>query len=306
VTIAQSAGEPSRVTDKVPNEVSLVVKGARDHTRIHAWGRNTRSSDPTTSTQYILSSKSTDALSMEQEAAPTPQAEAEPTEAAPTEPPSNVLNELRQQAEVNARMQAQLAELQSQLSEYKKVGQKRRQDALDGGVKDWFQSILKKFPQELGEHSDKFQEIFKAMTENEEAEPMVKLLSCAASQHKQSTVELEKKYQAERAQWESERKRMKTQLEATKPAFSEAKERFQPPSAAPPPPSAPSAPSDAYQRMFTTPTTTVRGRGGGMAQTNPTLYNMIRTKASSMPDGGSKAAFDTSLYSDKCRTKLGW
>ena len=299
VTIAQSAGEPSRVTGKTPNEVSLVVKGARDNTRIHAWGRNTRASDPTAASQYIFRTQDDDAPTMD--SVPTDATTTTPTAPAETEVADqrDVMNELRQQADTNARMSAQLAELQSQLGEYKKVGQKRRSDAISGGVKDWFDSIVAKFPKEMGAHSDKFSEIFKAMAQNDEAEPMVQLLSCAATAHKSSTVALEKKYQEERSSWDSERKRMKTQLDASKPAFAEPKERFEAPIA-------PSAP-DAYNRMFgEAPQVAAAQRGSGMRGTNPAMYNTLMKRASAMPDGGSKQAFDTSLYSSARRAKLGW
>ena len=301
VTISQSAGEPSRVTDKTPNEVSLVVKGARDNTRIHAWGRNTRASDGTAASQYIFKDSSDIASTMDSTtpaAAPAPEAAPEAAEA---EAPTDVMNELRQQADTNARMSQQLAELQAQLSEYKKVGEKRRSDAISGGVKDWFESIVKKFPKEMGEHHEKFNEIFQAMAKNDEAEPMVQLLSCAATAHKTSTVALEKKYQDDRASWETERKRMRTQLDAAKPAFAETQERFQAPSAPP----APAAAPDAYNRMFAGPASAVTQRGVGMRGTNPDMYKNIMRRASAMPDGGvNSQTSDTSLYSNS--SKLGW
>ena len=229
---------------------------------------------------------------------PAPEAAPTPAETAAA-PPTDVMNELRQQADTNAHMSQQLAEMQAQLNEYKKVGQKRRSDAISGGVKDWFESIVQKFPKEMGEHSAKFSEIFKAMAQNDEAEPMVQLLSCAATAHKSSTVALEKKYQAERASWDTERTRMKTQLEAAKPAFAEPTERFQPPPA-------PSE-TDAYDRMFGEQTSAGgQQRGGGMRSTNPALYSTLMQRASAMPNGGSKATFDTSLYSSARRSKLGW
>ena len=306
VSISQSADGPTRVTDKTPNEVSLVVKGARANTRIHAWGRNTRSSEPTTVGEYICHRPSDERTMDEPSPTPPPtEPTAEPT-AEPTndEAPTSVINELRQQAEAAASFKEQLEEMKAQLSQYQQVGQKRRTEALGGAVKDWFENIIKSYPKELGEHSAKFQEIFKAMAQNEEAEPMVQLLSCAASNHRASTVALEQKYQTDRQNWEQETKRLKSQLQAAKPAFAEPTERFKPSAPTPPP-------TDAYNRMFGAAARGSGGgerRGGGMRTSNPGMWNAMMQRASTMPNGGSKQTFDTSLYSksDERLSKIGF
>jgi len=349
--IAHSAEGSMQVVGKRANEVSIVVKGARPNTHIHAWGRNVPpatapqpglhgSAPPnlverrgggsdhatdlppspalpptaTTARQYISTTAASGvqptahAMSSEPNA-DAPNAEAEPIESTNSAPsssatdemPTSVLNELRQQSTVNAQMQSQLAALQQQLQGYQQVGQKRRQETLDGAVKDWVKQILSTHQKELGQYEDKYAEMFKAMQANEEAEPMVQLLSCAAAKSAASTAAFEKKYQ----EAQRENKRLRTQIDAAQPAFSKSAERFAP---TPPPSQAqnPVAPTDAYNRMFAPPTAASQARGGGMRAVNPSLWDTMTRRARTMPGGGPKQRFDTSLYSDTSRVKLGW
>ena len=211
------------------------------------------------------------------------------------------MNELRTQAQVNAQMQSQLQDLQSRLEKYQEVGQKRRQEALDGAVKDWVKQILETHKSELGQYESKYKEIFDAMQKNEEAEPMVQLLSCAAARSAASTAAFEKKYQAA----QSENKRLKQQIESAKPAFARTTERFAPKAPEAAPSSTPTP--DAYNRMFTRPSAGASAmRGGGMRSTNPDMWASMMRRAGEMPSGGSKQRFDTSLYSNDRKQKLGW
>ena len=320
-SIAHSAGGQMRVINKHAVEVSLVVKGAREHTQIAAWGHNPSekredldlsgtprpAQENNTSTEYIRRVKgSVSAQPTMTDTAPTTNehtavpstTDDSAAPAVPSQPPS-VMNELRTQTDINAAMQSKLQELQSQLKGYQQVGQKRRQEALDGAVKDWVKQILETHKSELGQYEGKYNEMFAAMTKNEEAEPMVQLLSCAAARSKASTAAYEEKYQAA----QQENKRLRTQIQNNRPAFAEPQERF----AAPPAP-APTPAPDAYSRMFSSSSSssTTGARGGGMRTVNPGMWGAMMNRASAMPDGGSKQTFDTSLFSEQRRAKLGW
>lgn len=313
--IAHSANGAMRVVGKTPSEVSIVVKGARDQTTISAWGRNSSVPVPVPDLppgqmhtekkkEYIRRSEPRADSTMTDQAPTTTAAEETPVPETPSETPetpaaqqqASVMSELKQQSAMNSQMAAKLSELQNQLSEYQQVGQKRRQETLEGTVKDWVQKILETHKQELGQFEGKYKEMFEAMTKNEEAEPMVQLLSCAARRSANSTAQAEKKYQNS----QQENKRLRTQLEAAKPALAQVRERFAPPAE----PAAPK--TDAYSRMFSAPVEQRTRNLGGLRAANPDMYGSLMSKASSMPSGGSKQSFDTSLYSSEAKSKLGW
>ena len=96
---------------------------------------------------------------------------------------------------------------------------------IEGTLKDYVKMMMDTYKEQLGPYADSLQKMFEGMKESEQSEPMLKLLSCAASAHGSNTAKLEEQYQAQ--------KRLKTELSQhqkqmsslTTPAFSGPRER---------------------------------------------------------------------------------
>jgi hypothetical protein len=231
---------------------------------------------------------------------PTTESATEQTSSSSSSPEmGELLKQLKAQTEQNAALQAQQAEaskqmelLSSKVNEYQSVGKKRRQDALEGTVKDWVTQIVETHKNELGPYEDKLKDILSAMKNHEDATPMVQMLSCAATAHSSSTSKLNKAYQ-ELKEARNANKRLRTQVEESlKPAFSQTSERFKASTG----PAAPEKSPDAYSNMFTAKKTARYGTG--MAQTNPEFYAAIKRSANTIPSGSAmRPNIDMSLYS---------
>jgi len=245
------------------------------------------------------------------------EAEATPTEPEPTptetETPQAeghtemhaLLEELRKQTEANQSLKkqqeesaSQMAALNERVGKYQMAGTKRRQEALDGAVKDWVAKMVQTHQKELGPYEGQLQEVLSAMKNHDDADPLVQMLSCAATASAASTSKLNKAYQ-DLKDAQQKAKRIKTQYDETqKPAMTSETSRFAAP-AAPAPPTP--APTDAYSRMFDASTTSSARRGGGLAAANPDMWRAIRTTASTMPTGSAmRPAFNTSMFSKGC------
>ena len=103
---------------------------------------------------------------------------------------------------------------------------RKREDVIEGTIKDFVSQMVTKWKTELNPHAGDLDNLLSSMKENDSAEPMLALLSCAASTYGKNTTELEQQYQ--------EHKRLKMSLEQTKseltkmkqPAFVSPTERF--------------------------------------------------------------------------------
>lgn len=321
-----------KIGEKTPVEVSIVVKGDRPNTAIRGWvteaaRSRSQKQDPRhldDTTQYILqedsqhqtSSASLPPTMSTSETTTEPVAQTESTDSKTESPASEMqelLEQLRAQSELVAKQKLEheanakrMAELSERVTKYEKVGTERRKRALDGAVKDWVGKMVETHTKELGPYESQLKELLGAMT-REDAEPMVQMLSCAASASAASTSKLNKAYQDLKDAQQSA-KRYKKQYEDTqKPAFADPSQRFKAPDAPAPPSSAPAAPkSDIYSRMFTRKSTSEVQRGGGLMKTNPDLWSAIRSSASQMPSGGARnPAFDTSMFSESKRKSWG-
>jgi len=309
---------------KSATEVSIVVKGDRPHTSIRGWvcegaRKHQRSQLPeqdptpdTEATQYILEEGG-------KHNANTPRSLMSTTP--PTDPVADVSEQTPDTTDTNSEMQdllealrstsetvakqkieqeasaTRMSELNARVEKYEKVGSERRKRALDGAVKDWVGKMVSTHAKELGPYESQLQELLGAMNQ-EEAEPMVQMLSCAASASADSTSKLNKAYQ-DLKEAQSQAQRFKSQIEESqKPAFSDQQDRFKAPAPTSDAPRAPPAPSDAYQRMFARKADPDTQRGGGMMSADPSMWAAIMSRASGMPTGSAmRPAFDTKMYS---------
>ena len=193
-TIEQSA-DAVAVVDKQPTEVSICAKGARDGTRIV--GR-------TRTPNYIKVGKSrctarpqmADALSQN---APNPAGTISPNS---NDMMTQVLEQVKQISEAHALTTAKNGELQAKydaaaqkVEAVEAVGKRKREQAVDGTIKDFFSNLMAKYESELKPHEEELGTIVENMKLNAGSTPMVEAISCAAAQHAKSTVELEKAYQ---------------------------------------------------------------------------------------------------------------
>jgi len=245
VTINKSTQE---IVQKKAIEVSICEKGAREKTHILAFSKNEPLKVGTKKGDYIIDVKSS--LNMSTESVDSPSTAEQPaatdtasTNEAVASPDSNpVLTELLQQLKTQSaqlkEQEAKFSQLQesnsaylSELDTLKASSKRKREEAIEGTIKDFVKNMITKYQKELKPHADSLANMFQGMKESHQAEPMLALLECAAAAGRDSTTRLEEAYQAN--------KRLKTQIgdvqkeltTAKTPAFSDRKSRF---TAAPP------------------------------------------------------------------------
>lgn len=229
----------NRVVDKTAVEVSIVTKGARPNTHIYAF--DSRTNEPpsieTKSGKYILQVKNSVSevsriMSEEITVDTTPTQEPEEEANTPVVV-TEIMEQMKQQQSDLLALQKQLqaseearaiAEQQVQASNKRK--REERSSVIEGTLKDYVKKMMQTYKDQLGPYADSLQKMFEGMKESEQSEPMLKLLSCAASAHGTNTAKLEEQYQAQ--------KKLKTKLSAQEkqlsslstPAFSAPTERF--------------------------------------------------------------------------------
>jgi hypothetical protein len=309
------SNEALRVQDKQPVEVSIVQKGDRPNTTILGW---TPLPPKQRKTEYILQGDSkgqqkTPPPTMSTDSTPVDTPPVAPTESASSTDSSlqnELLLQLKEQTTANAALRAkqetaqeQMAELTKRVEDYQSVGQKRRQEAIDGAVKDWVAQMVKTHKSELGPYEQKLTEMIGALPAHDDADSVVSLLACAAAGQADSTSKLNKAYQDLKSEQDSN-KRLKVQMEAGRtPAFSQTAEKFNPPpTKGPTPPTT----SDAFQSMFGAVETAAGSRrGGGMAAINPGMYSAIRARAATLPRGSAmQPHFDMSMFSKNAQSSF--
>lgn len=217
-----------------------------------------------------------------------------------------LLNQLKEQSATNAALRqkhdasaAQLEALSAKITDYQSAGKRKRETALNGAVKQWMDQMVKTHSDQLGPHETKLRQLMESMKNNDEADPMVQMLACAATASNTSTTKLNEAYQHLKQEQEANKRLKAAVEEATKPAFASSSDRFQPP-APTPEPKAPQAQLDMFARVTARP-----NQGRGMASTNPGLWNAIRQTASNMPGGNvRRPGIDMSIYSARTRNAL--
>lgn len=248
VLVDQDAG---KVVKKSATEVSICGKGARPDTHILAFRKNVPSSIQTKKGKYMIHVTSSLSTMSDQTAAtstPTQPAEAttsNTSDAAPSSSTSSpVLSELLAQlkdqtAQINSwkekhtsteaalkQANEERTAYQQQLDTLQASNKRKREEAIEGTIKDFVENMIKKYQKELKPHADDLANMFQGMKNSAQAEPMLALLECAAASGKASTTQLEKAYQ--------ETKSLKEQIQSVKkeviglktPQFETSSERF--------------------------------------------------------------------------------
>lgn len=278
-TIEQS-DQGMAVVGKEPTEVSICAKGARDGTQIV--GRTMRAN-------YIKVGPSPSNALFVMADAPS---QNEPQPAGTVAPNSNdmmtqLLEQVKQLSEAHALTTKQNSELQAKydaanakVEQVELAGKRKREQAVDGTIKDFFTNLMSKYENELKPHEAELGQIVESMKENANSTPMVEAIACAAAQHAKSTVELEAAYQ--------EIKRLKTEkseqdaklANANSTMFGKVNERVQVEAVA----SADVAPAARHSSIFSAGVPKPIGQSRGMRELNPSLWDDL-CKSSSRETG---------------------
>jgi hypothetical protein len=232
------AANTHEVLKKEATEVSICEKGARPNTHIYA---TTASKAKKSSWEEkrkkvynmrVLSSLHNMSTDPPQETPSTSTPAGESSEA------PNVMQELMEQmktqqaqfSELQQKLEAEQqrsAEKEKQLEVYDRVNKRKRTEVIDGTIKDFVGNLMKKYKTELTPHAEELAAMFEGMKKSKcEADPMIALLSCAASSSSANTTQLEHAYQ-ENKTFKKERDSVQSQLTSMKtPALQQNKERF--------------------------------------------------------------------------------
>ena len=282
-TIEQSS-DAMAVVSKQPTEVSICAKGARDGTQIV--GRTGR-------LNYIRVGKSLSSVRPQMADAPS---QNEPNPAGTVAPTSNdmmtqLLEQVKQLSEAHAlttkkneHLQAQYDEASAKVEQVELAGKRKREQAVDGTIKDFFTNLMAKYETELKPHEAELGSIVESMKENANSTPMVEAIACAAAQHAKSTVELEAAYQ--------EIKRLKTNkneqdaqlANANSTMFGKPSERMQ--VAAVASAGATTAAASRHSSIFAAGAAKTVGASRGMKELNPGLWDDLcrsSTRSTGMP-----------------------
>lgn len=288
----------NRVVSKKPTEVSIVEKGAREDTQIfsvdgqnpqHRYINNSFVSvaasatcaQPSTRSPTMSNVDATPAeTSSESHAAQTiikPSAAPQDTQTMMTQ----LLEQVKKLTAANEQMKAQsesdqkkYAAYEAQLAKEKELGKRKREQAVDGSIKDYFKALIEKYQNELKPHEQDLLGMMEGMKDNAHSTPMVEALACCAAQAATSTTELEAAYQ--------ENKRLKALIEENKtalaqavnPYFSSKKQRVTVEAAASANTSASSSAASKapIQSIFNTSTVDRVPVGRGMKELNPSMW----------------------------------
>jgi hypothetical protein len=168
-----------------------------------------------------------------------------------------------------------------QVEESEAAGKRKRENVLNGSVKEYFATLMNKYETELKPHEEQLQGMMDAMKSNSASEPMVQALACAAAAAKGSVTELEEQYQ--------NAKKMKTEIDELKakianqaaPLFSKKEERVSTVDAqASASSNKPKVPAP-FASIFggTALRTPASLKGSGMREANPAMWNDLLSNA---------------------------
>tara|TARA_B110000196_G_scaffold319225_1_gene336674 strand:+ start:701 stop:1933 length:1233 start_codon:yes stop_codon:yes gene_type:complete len=280
-----------KVVEKTPTEVSIVAKGAREHTGIYTvdtqkgkqrYIKTSVSSQVATPVSArIMAPKNTNSQDENMSEAPKDSVNAG---AAPQDSQTmmtQLLEQVKALTEKNTKMEEstkanaeKYASFEEQMKKEKEIGQKKREQAIDGSIKDMFQQLFEKYQSELSPYQDDLTNMMAGMKENAHSTPMVEALACAAAMSSASTVELEAAYQ--------ENKKLKAELDSNKkelasamnPYFSSKRQRLETLEAKASIDSGESSTSAQapIQSIFRTHRVTTVPAGRGMKELNPGMW----------------------------------
>lgn len=282
--IEHSSDGSQRVVSKVPTELSICEKGAREETRIYA------KTAKKAGTNYIKHSQYDSTLSKSTMSDPTsaPTSQIPPSLASQSSP--EMVRQLLEQVKAlteaqtlrdqeNIQLKEANAKFATQVEKTEAVGKRKRESVIDGSIKEFFANLMLKYETELKPHETELDGMFEGMKSNCEAEPMIQALACAAAAAAGSTTQLEIQYQ--------ETKRLKTEIDALQakladqasPMFSHKKERVETVTAqasAVATPSQPKTFNSIFSKSVRTPSTL---RGAGMREKNPEMWRDLMASA---------------------------
>jgi len=288
--IESSAEGVQRVVEKVPTELSICEKGAREKTHIYA---KTQKNDDKKYIKLVTNSiapRTTPPTNTMTDTtnAPTPQIPAPVSETSSPEMVRQLLEQVRALTEAqtkvdqeNATLKEANAKFAEQVEKTEAAGKRKREAAIDGSIKEYFKTLLAKYESELKPHEAEIDGMFEGMKNNAEAEPMIQALQCAAAAAAGSVTELEEQYQAN--------KKLKTELDAlqsklaeqSKPMFANKQERVETAvvSATASADTAPAQPK-TFNSIFSKPVRTPASlKGAGMRETNPEMWKDLMNSA---------------------------
>ena len=227
-----------QVIGKEAIEVSICAKGARPHTHIYAFSTSSPSVPPSVETKsgkYILEVKNSleevTRIMSEETVEPTPT----PTEQETQSPAvlTEIMEQMKQQQSDLVALQQQLkaseearSVAEKQVAASNKRKREERSSVIEGTLKDYVKKMMATYKSELGPYADSLQQMFEGMKDSEQSEPMLKLLSCAASSHGSNTAKLEEQYQAQKKLKSELTEHQKKLSNLSTPAFSAPTERF--------------------------------------------------------------------------------
>ena len=289
--IQSSADGTQQVIGKVPTELSICEQGAREKTHIYAKTqkkpnkRYIKLSD----SQHIATTRDTMTDPSQTTPANAPTSQIPPSDTSP-DMVRQLLEQVKALTETHTKISQENSSLKDanakfavQVEKTEAVGKRKREAAIDGSIKEFFESLMSKYESELKPHEEQLDGMFEGMKNNVEAEPMIQALSCAAAAAAGSITELESQYQAnKKLKIEIDALQLKL-LEQGKPMFANKQERVVTETetvTAQASISATPAQPKTFQSIFSksvrTPATL---KGAGMRETNPQMWEDLMQSA---------------------------
>jgi len=285
------------IVEKTPTEVSICEKGAREKTHIYGVDGPQKTNRRYINNYKLRVSSETEKTMATESAPPTTNTEPLTTAPPAAKPPatdhssimSQLLEQVKKLTEQNAKLktngkaaQDKYSKYEEQMAKEQELGKRKREQAVDGSIKDYFKRLIDKYQKELAPYEPELNQMVEGMKGNAAATPMVEALACCAAMSATSVTELEAAYQ--------ENKRLKTELEnnqselktSLQPHFSQQNQRVQQVKAVA------SANSDSgdYASIFNTNAAPKYGKSIGMRETNPQMWSDLLSsapKTSGMP-----------------------
>lgn len=226
----------SEVVGKIPVEVSLCTKGARENTHVYLYANSTekkyikkcRSSskqsasveimDSVQNTNTMPTTENPDSTGVEQKVANTFLNEMKSLKTAGNDTSAA----LQRVIEEKEKMARELETLKSERDQMNQAGQRKRANVVNGSVAELYKLLLERHQETLGDGGEDWKETTQGMIQNPAASHLVEVLNCCAKEFNKSTTKLEAQYQ--------ENKRLKEEMASIQktlaPAFSSKSERI--------------------------------------------------------------------------------
>jgi len=224
---------------------------------------------------------------------PNDQATQETTSAeSPTETSSSdsMLNEMANQIKL---LREQNAKLNEKNEAQDNLGKRKREAAVEGSIKEMVQKLYAEYDS-LGLHKEELSAQLDAMKNSPQANAIVEMLSCAAAARKSSVVELEKAYQEKKKLME-ENKRLKTITNTFADPLERVTETHHAVAS-----NHSSGNQNKFDSIFQGSSSTTIGRGRGMKELNPNMYeDMIRSAGPSSTGMQRFGRSDATMFNQK-------